>query len=248
MSKGNNLKQYDGEAGGDDGFSAAFSSDRTIKGTQLVWNDAQDWRDRDGSKPPEQLLVVGVDNILQRWQGGLPQVIRDKPLPDPDDLNAAIPVAEWETGIDGQKRPPWADTAVVYFIDPLTGGFYTFVSSTTGGRIAVDHLKESVAGMRMLRGDRVLPLIELGERPMKTRFGVKSRPHFEIGDWKELTGPALEEAPAQLAQPVAKPVAQPAVQSQPVVKPAPVTKTARRGLRGVKPVTLGEAVNDEIPI
>ena len=193
------ITQNDGGGGGDDGFNAAFSSDRTIKGTQLVWNDAQHWRDRDGLKPPAQLLVVGVDAILQRWQDGKPQVIRDKPLPDPDDLNATIPVDEWETGIDGQKRPPWADTAVVYFIDPLTGGFYTFVSSTTGGRIGVDHLKESVTGMRMLRGDRVLPLITLGERPMKTRFGTKSRPHFEIVDWKEPISPTLEEEEAPKA-------------------------------------------------
>ncbi len=149
------LTQHDDGDG--DGFNGSLSTDRTIKGTQLVWNDAQHWRDRDGQKPPAQLLVVGVDAILQRWLEGLPQVIRDKPLPDPNDLNAAIPIEEWETGIDGQKRPPWADTAVVYFIDPVKGGFFTFVSSTTGGRIAVDHLKELVTGMRMLRGGRVLP-------------------------------------------------------------------------------------------
>ena len=172
----------------DDGFNGSFSSDRTIKGVQLVWNDAQHWRDRDGQKAPEQLLVVAIDAILQRWlrTAGKPEVIRDKPLPDPDALNSAIPIDEWETGIDGQKRPPWADTVVVYFIGPLVGCFYTFVSSTTGGLIAVDHLKESpVAGMRMLRGDRVVPLVELGERPMKTKFGDKSRPHFNIVDWKE---------------------------------------------------------------
>ena len=133
----------------------------------------------------------------------MPQVIRDKPLPDPDDLNAAIPVGEWEVGLDGQRRAPWAATVVVYFIDPLMGSFYTFVSSTTGGRIAVDHLKESVSGMRMLRGDRVLPLITLGERPMKTRFGVKSRPHFEIVSWKEPIGPALKEEPPKAALPSA---------------------------------------------
>ena len=113
-------------------------------------------------KAPEQLLVIAIDAIFQRWKEGLPQVIRDKPLPDPDDLNAAIPVAEWEIGIDGQKRPPWASTSVVYFIDPATGSFYTFVSSTTGGRIAVELLDESVSGMRMLRGGRVLPIITLG--------------------------------------------------------------------------------------
>jgi hypothetical protein len=250
----NDITQNDGGGGGDDGFNAAFSSDRTIKGTQLVWNDAQHWRDRDGLKPPAQLLVVGVDAILQRWQDGKPQVIRDKPLPDPDDLNATIPVDEWETGIDGQKRPPWADTAVVYFIDPLTGGFYTFVSSTTGGRIGVDHLKESVTGMRMLRGDRVLPLITLGERPMKTRFGTKSRPHFEVVDWKEPISPTLEEEeapkaglpPASEPEPVEK-AGTPPRQASPPAQPTPAAKPSRRGLKDVKPASIGEAIKDNIP-
>ena len=90
MSNGNLMQYDDGEV--DDGFNGSFSSDRTIKGVQLAWNDALHWRTRDEQKPPAQLLVVGVDAILQRWKEGLPQVIRDKPLPDPDDLNAAIPV------------------------------------------------------------------------------------------------------------------------------------------------------------
>jgi hypothetical protein len=247
MSNGN-LTQY----GGGDGFSGSFSSDRTIKGTQRVGNDAQHWRDRDGQKAPAQLLVVGVDAILQRWLEGLPQVIRDKPLPNPDDLNAAIPVSEWEIGIDGQKRPPWADTAVVYFIDPNTGAFYTFVSSTKGGRIAVEHLRESVEGMGMLRGGRVLPLVTLGERPMKTRFGTKSRPHFEIVDWKEAGVPVLgEEAPKAALPPASKleadlsQTAAPALQSEPAKAKRKTTTLERMG--DVKPVSPGEAISDKIP-
>ena len=38
--------------------------------------------------------------------------------------------------------------------------------------------------MRMVRGARVMPLVNLGERPMKTKFGMKTRSHFEIVDWK----------------------------------------------------------------
>jgi hypothetical protein len=238
------LTQY----GGGDGFNGPFSSDRTIKGMQLTWNDAKHWRTRDEQKAPAKLLVVGVDAILQRWSGGKPEVIRDKPLPDPDDLNSAIPVSEWETGIDGQKRPPWADTAVVYFIDPLVGCFYTFVSSTTGGRIAYDHLKESVAGMRMLRGDRVLPLVTLGERPMKTRFGDKSRPHFEIVDWKEAGAPVLREETPKAALPLAsKPEAE---LGQPALQPEPARakrKTTLERMGDVEPVSPGEAIIDKIP-
>ena len=249
MSNGDLTQYDDGEV--NDGFNGSFSSDRTIKGTQLVWNDALHWRDRDGLKPPAQLLVVGVDAILQRWKQGLPEVIRDKPLPDPNDLNSAIPVAEWETGIDGQKRPPWADTVVVYTINPATGSFYTFVSSTTGGRIAVDHLNESVSGMRMLRGDRVLPLVTLGERPMKTRFGVKSRPHFEIVDWKEAGVPVLREEAPKAALPASKLEAEPGQTAAPAPQPEPAkakrkTTTLER-MGDVKPVSPGEVVNDAIP-
>ena len=249
----NGLTQHDDGDG--DGFNGSLSTDRTIKGTQLVWNDAQHWRDRDGQKPPAQLLVVGVDAILQRWLEGLPQVIRDKPLPDPNDLNAAIPIEEWETGIDGQKRPPWADTAVVYFIDPVKGGFFTFVSSTTGGRIAVDHLKESVTGMRMLRGGRVLPVVTLGERPMKTRFGAKTRPHFDVVDWKEAGAPVLrEEAPKAALTLASKPEAEsgqtaaPAPQSEPAKAKRNATAAETLARMGdVKPVSPGEAINDKIP-
>lgn len=194
MANGNHV-QYGGGGGGD-GFNGSLSTDRTIRGMQLSWNDSLHWRTRDEQKPPAKLLVVGADNILQRWSGGKAEVIRDKPLPNPDDLNAGIPVSEWEKGVDGLPRPPWADTAVVYFICPLVGCFYTFVSSTTGARIAVDNLRESVAGMRMLRGDNVLPVVTLTERPMKTRFGTKSRPAFDIVDWREAGAPVLrEEAP-----------------------------------------------------
>jgi hypothetical protein len=173
-------------------------------------------------------------------------------LPDPDDLNSAIPIDQWETGIDGQKRPPWADTVVVYTINPATGSFYTYVSSTTGGRIAVDHLKESVAGMRMLRSDRVLPLVTLGERPMKTRFGGKSRPHFEIVGWKEAGAPVLREGAPKAALPLASKLeadpsqtAAPALQSEPAKAKRKTTTLERMG--DVKPVSPGEAISDKIP-
>ena len=152
----------------------------------------------------------------------------------------------------GKSARRGQDTAVVYFIDPLTGGFYTFVSSTTGGRIAVDHLKELVSGMRMLRGDRVLPLITLGERPMKTRFGAKTRPHFEIVDWKEAGIPVLrEEAPKAALPPASKPEAEPGQTPRRPAQPEPSQGQAENHplerMSDVKPVSPGEAINDKIP-
>ena len=106
--------------------------------------------------------------------------------------------------------------------------------------------------MRMLRGDNVLPVVTLGERPMKTQFGVKSRPHFEIVDWKEAGAPVLrEEAPKAALPPASKPEAEPGQTAAPAPQPEPAKakrKTATLERMGdVKPVSPGEAINDKIP-
>jgi hypothetical protein len=169
----------------DDGFDGSFNSGRLIKGSLLKWSAEQGWTDRDGAATPDQLLNIAIDEALQRWQGGKAQVIRNKPLPDEDELNAAIPQSEWETNMSGNLQPPWSHVVVSVFIDPKAGGFYTYVAPTVGAHIAVDALKESVISMRMLRRSKVLPIVKLDERPMKTKFGMKSRPHFTIVDWRE---------------------------------------------------------------
>ena len=260
MSK-NDLTQYDDDDDDDDGFHGSFAHNRLIRGTLLRWSDSQHWTDRDGLKAPTPLLVVGVNDALQRWIDNKPQVIFDKPLPNEDDLNAAIPISEWELGVDGQRRKPWAHVVVVYAIDPAAGGFYTYVSATTGAHIAFDALKEAVMSMRMLRGGKVLPLVALGERPMKTKFGVKTRPHFEVVDWK--TSAALPAAPQQEPLQAALPAAEPGpkLELKPVessVKAAaPAAEPAKRSWKlagetlsamgGVKPVTAAESLDDHIP-
>jgi hypothetical protein len=40
--------------------------------------------------------------------------------------------------------------------------------------------------MRKLRGEHVVPVVELSAKPMKTQFGTKQRPHFNITDWRNL--------------------------------------------------------------
>ena len=47
--------------------------------------------------------------------------ITEQPLPDPKVLNAAIPVEEWEIGLDGNPTPPWKLTYVIYMVDLKTG-------------------------------------------------------------------------------------------------------------------------------
>jgi hypothetical protein len=179
-----NVTQYQND---DDGFSGSVTDGKLIKGQILRWNETNGWTDCDGLRPPEILLVLACTEALQRWKDKKPiETITTKPLPEIADLNAAVPQQEWEPGLDGKPKPPWVHQVVVYLIDPTSAGFFTFLNSTIGARIAWDHLRERVITMRALRGTRVVPLVKLSHRPMKTNFGMKHRPDFEIVSWRSL--------------------------------------------------------------
>ena len=106
----------------DDGFGGSIANSRFIRGQILRWSDTGGWSDRDGLRPPEELLVLACNEGLQRWKGKKAESITTKPLPYSKELNASVPVAEWEPGIDGKLKPPWAHVAIVYLIDPRTAG------------------------------------------------------------------------------------------------------------------------------
>src|SRR5262245_61224438 len=122
----------------DDGFGGSLTSGRLIKGTLSKWTDNTGWVDRDGVALASPLLVVAINEVLQRLQDGKPTIISDKPLPDIDELNENIPGSEWELGIDKKPRPPWARLRVVYFVNLATGGFYTYAASTYGAHLAFE--------------------------------------------------------------------------------------------------------------
>ena len=108
--------------------------------------------------------------------------------------------------------------------------------------------------MRMLRGARVMPLVELSSKPMKTKFKMSERPDFRIISWHLPGGDggmlAAPTAP-QLSGPVAAgvPTATEAkadpISSGPQPKPAINTTLDEMG--GAKPVTSREILDDDIP-
>jgi len=224
----------------DDGFGQSVqSSNRLIKGLLAGWTDAKGWHDRDGPSIPSPLLVVGVTTALQRWKNKVVvELITAKPLPDPAVLNQSIPISEWEIGLDGKPRPPWALVFVVYMVDTQSGQIYTALNSTTGWRIAYGALCEAVTVKRMLHGGaRLLPVVDLQSRPFKTAYGMRSRPHLQIVDWKSTGGgtplPATETAP-QLDAPAPKTVKESLTRSlretQPSIPPRrrPISLTTYR--------------------
>lgn len=182
-----------------DGFGDSASSDRVIQGSIVRCVDGH-WSDRDGIAFPAEIkmLALATAIALQRWKDQVPieTIIKTpgQPLPDLEELNAKIPNAEWEPGLNDEPRPPWVRQHIVYLLNPVDAAFFTFINGTVGAAIAVDRLKNKVVWMRQLRGSNVVPLVKLDSKPMKTKFGQKMRPEFTIVDWRRLGGGGLNAA------------------------------------------------------
>jgi hypothetical protein len=222
----------------DDGFSGSLIGGRLIKGQALRWAETSGWTDRDGLRPPELLLALAISEALQCWNGKKKgETITTKPFPDLDALNHAVPKSEWGLDLNGQPKPPWAHQVLVYLIDPKGGGFFTYVNSTVGAHIAVEQLREKVITMRALRGAHVLPVVKLSHRPMKTKFGMKRRPEFEIAGWRGGPGNALSGPPTpQLGGPA------PAASST----PSSAADATLAAMEEVTEPSLAEELNDSV--
>jgi hypothetical protein len=242
-----------------DGFDENGDSDRLIQGSLIRCVDGHWSVPRDGLAipPGTQLLVLATTSVVQRWQDQQPiETILKKsgePLPDVDELNAQIPKDEWEEGLDGQPRPPWQRQEIVYFLDQSTAEKFTFASGTIGARIAVSDLRERVRWMRHLRGEDVLPIVEPSSKPMKTRFGQKLRPEFKIVCWVELGVGLTRDAPAQIEPPAKSATIdnEEHDDDEESIREHRFRLRRRthksRGLRPVKPTTIDEEMDDEIP-
>jgi len=239
----------------DGGSPTGLPGDRVMRGTIARWASSTGWVDRDGLPLPEKMLVIGYITVLRRWKDKRPEYISDHPLPDSDELNAAIPVAEWESGLDGKPRRPWNLTYVVYLVDLKTGALYTYAHDTYGAMQAYNALEEQIAVMRMLRGAHVFPIVHLEKRPWKSQtYGMQMRPHFQVVDWRASGGtPVISPSPApQLTGPMAvtPPTATPAASATAPATPAAATATQSPildAMKPVKPVTVAEAIADELP-
>jgi hypothetical protein len=178
-------------ADSDDDFGAPAADDRIIQGVLLKCVDGN-WHDRDKLAVPSKLLALTTFTVAQRWRDQKPQETIDgrvSSLPDVDELNKQIPQDTWEKGIDGKPRPPWQRQEVVYLLEEGTAQKFTFASGTVGAQLAVEELRDRVHWMRQLRGERVIPIVELANKPMKTRHGgSKLRPHFKIAGWCGIGG------------------------------------------------------------
>ena len=240
--------------------------DRVMRGTVARWSATTGWTDRDGLPLPDTMLVVGYTTVLRRWKDKKPEYITEHPLPDPKHLNAAIPVEEWEIGLDGDPTPPWKLTYVIYMVDAgKTGGLFTYAHDTYGAMLCFNNLEEAIGVMHLLRGEHVLPIVHLEKRQWKSpKYGMQTRPHLQPIEWRtpgggvklapqspppQLIGPATAPTPAA-PTPTAPPPAPTTQSPAPAATPTPPTppaSTVRDNTKPVKPVTVAELVADEIP-
>jgi hypothetical protein len=205
-------------------------SDRLIKGSILKFVDGR-WSVKDGTvlKDGESFLCTGTAQALQRFIDHVPckPIVKQpgKPLPDVDELNAKIPMEEWET-VDGKPTPPWKRAYVVYDRQH-DASMMTHINSTIGARIAFDKLTSQVYNMRILRGVNVAPIVRLSAKPMKTKFGEKMRPDYEIIEFREIGGGGVPT---------------PQIESK-----SGSGGAAEQMGKPVKPVTTEEFLNDSLP-
>jgi hypothetical protein len=196
-----------------------------LRGTLLKWNEVDGYLDRDGVRPVEgPYLLWGMEDGYQRWKDQtLVDEIIDKPLPDLEQLNAAIPKSEWEPGLDGHPRPPYSHQYCVYLLDPNDGQFFTLMNSTVGMKMLWESLAERWAVMRHLRGADVIAVVNLATRPFRTaKWGIKFRSDLKIFEWRKPGGSGGD----RLAGPVAPTPQLPSAPSAPSASSAPPAESA----------------------
>jgi hypothetical protein len=190
----------------DDGWhDAAQDADmRLSRGVRLKFKDGR-FYDENGAELPDGVtaIALGLRHAWVRWSDHRPvEIIERKPgvpLPARETLGYSAR-DQWEIGPSGAPTDPWVSTRFLYLIGK-SGAVYTFTTSSMGGSGAIEKLADAIDFMRRVRPGAV-PEIELRSAPMKTRYGVRTKPDFPIVGWrggddtllaKQLPAPSTEE-------------------------------------------------------
>jgi hypothetical protein len=173
-----------------DGFDAA-ELDRTespIRGVDTRF------KDRDYYNFAEPINVGGREfaafDFVSGWQkleqGCAPAYLVQR-AGEPRPAQPHVDEKDWPLDLNGKPAHPWRWTRFLYLLDVKTGEISTFSSSTIGGRVAIDELRDQISFMRKARADAI-PIVALASKDMATQFGsAKPRPYFRICGWKTRT-------------------------------------------------------------
>lgn len=133
-----------------------------------------------------------VDGRIVDQRAGFPLCSRE----DLGDLDEDL----WPRGIDGKPDDPWVNQRYLYLLDPDAGEDFTFVTSSWGGRGAVEALVRSVSIKRTsVPGAIPVVRLDVGYR-RSAKFGNVPAPKFCIVGWVGgEVAPTLAPAPLSAA-------------------------------------------------
>ena len=188
----------------DDGFAVAErGGTNLIKGTILKFADSTYKANKTEivQQAPQgpAFVVVGIVTAWVHWKDGKPThkiTHTGQTHPYREDMGD-LDQAEWPIGIGGTPSDPHKDTRYVYLINLRSGKTYTFITDTIGGRQAVGELKDAIGIVRQARPG-ALPVVQLATGSMKSRYGMRPKPSFEIVEWRGGTPAAPAQAPQQI--------------------------------------------------
>jgi hypothetical protein len=196
-------------APGDDGWAdaAAELEDSLFRGTRLSFSDRQ-WATGKEKVPVEEgrrFLVRGTALVWLKWRDKkMVQVVARQPgqrFPDRTDLDDQDPET-WEVGLGDDMRDPWQLTRFVYLVAlDKTAETLTYASSAFGAHSAARQLADQIQTMRVARPGAI-PVIRLDCAPFQTKYGMKSKPLFEVVDWQggETRKAKADDSPAGAEQ------------------------------------------------
>jgi hypothetical protein len=168
-----------------DGWDAAANdaSASHAKGGSIKFDAGAYFIGREKTLVEESRQFVAID-IREGWmflKKDCPAEFAMRPIggPKPARPDSFTNSSEWPPG----SADPWRYSKFLYLLDPATAEVFTFTSSTTGGRIGISDLTAQIQLMRSTRPGAV-PIVELQSRGMKTKFGMKPRPFFQVVGWR----------------------------------------------------------------
>ena len=182
-------------------FGIGIDFNQVRNGEVLKFVDGR-WSSRGGPELPHgtKMLLRGMRRALQHWerQTLLDEKIekRGECLPSVKKLNDEIPQSEWERGLDGELRKPWALYHVFYLINDDDGcAFYH--SNCTYGQMLAYHELENKLAIDEVKGLQGIPILELHSKSMPTARGLKQRPHYKVFGYFGNGSAQLEREPIE---------------------------------------------------
>ena len=176
------------KTGSTDNFAIAASSSQSsaISGERLRFSKGQYLIGRGDAERLDIGTELQAIDIQAAWVKFLDGKVVDQrvgfPMAERDELGDTDE-DEWPMGFDGTPADPWSNQRYLYLIDPESGAEYTFITSSWGGRAAVETLARQVYVKRgSLPGAVATVRLDVGYKRSQ-RYGNVPAPKFEVVGW-----------------------------------------------------------------